>query len=284
MRFDQVAISLSPRTTANCLDLGLLIVRRHARPLLALWAWIAIPSCALTYWLVYQFACSLWTGLLVFLVASAPLGVLTVMGVAPSTFGEPCTFWNVWQRVKHGGWRLLAMVQLLRLGAILAGALFCGVPGALVSVRYGFLAEQFVLAKLSKDLFDSNLKDLLKVEFADLCARALCITIYCGLIWIALFMLADQLGYYVLFGFGLLRGRLNIDLQYMTGEEVLPMLINFLWYDARVVTALVGCGLLVYVLGRLAWFLAYIDLRVRRDCWDMELQIMHEADRLEATG
>jgi hypothetical protein len=283
MRFDQVAISLAPRTTPNCLDLALLIACRHARPLLALWAWIAIPSCALTYWLVDQHACSLWTGSLVFLVASSPLGVLTIMGVAPSAFGEPFTIGQVWRRLHAGGWRLLLIAQALRFAIILAGTL-CFLPGALLAVRFGFVTEQFVLANLSKELFDSNLKELVKAEFSDLGARGMWILIFCGVLCMSLFLLADQVGYYLLFGLGLMRGRLNIDLEYMEPGEVLPMIINFLWYDPRVVTALVACGLLVYVLGRVAWFLAYIDLRVRRDCWDMELQILHEAERLEAVG
>ena len=38
---------------------------------------------------------------------------------------------------------------------------------------------------------------------------------------------------------------------------------------------------LVYPIGRLAWFFCYIDVRVRRDCWDMELSIIQEAERLE---
>jgi hypothetical protein len=281
MRFDQVAISLVPRTTANCLDLALLILRRHARPLLALWALIAIPACTLSYVLVDRFQCSLWTGLLIFLVASSPLGVLAVMGVAPSTFGEPFTVRDVWRRLNSGGWRLLMTTQLLRIGAIFAGTVLCVIPGALLSVRYGFLAEQFVLANLSKDLFDSNLKDLIKAEFTDLFARSVWIAVFCGLLWMSLFMLADAMGYYVLFGMGLITGRLSVDLQYRELSEASASIADFIWHDARVVTALLACGLLVYLLGRLAWFLVYIDLRVRRDCWDMELQIVHEAERLE---
>ncbi|MBI5757063.1 MAG: hypothetical protein HZA46_00940 [Planctomycetales bacterium] len=282
MRFDQVAISLDPRTTANCLDLALLILRRQARPLLALWALIAIPACTLTYILVDQFQCSLWTGLLIFLVTSSPLGVLAVMGVAPSMFGEPFTARDVWRRMNSGGWRLLVTTQLLRIGAIFAGTVLCVIPGALLAVRYGFLTEQFALANLSKDLFDSNLKDLIKAEFSDLCARSVWITLFCGLLWVSLFMLADMVGYYVLFGMGLVTGRLSVDTQYRELDEAFATIVDFIWHDARVVAALLACGLLVYVLGRLAWFLVYIDLRVRRDCWDMELQIVHEAERLEA--
>ena len=29
----------------------------------------------------------------------------------------------------------------------------------------------------------------------------------------------------------------------------------------------------------LAWFFAYVDLRIRRDCWDLELALAEEAQR-----
>ncbi len=41
-----------------------------------------------------------------------------------------------------------------------------------------------------------------------------------------------------------------------------------------------AAGLFAYQLGRIAWFFAYVDARVRRDCWDMELLLSREATRL----
>ncbi len=43
----------------------------------------------------------------------------------------------------------------------------------------------------------------------------------------------------------------------------------------------VAAALFAYQLGRIAWFFAYLDARVRRDCWDMELMLAREATRLE---
>jgi hypothetical protein len=59
--------------------------------------------------------------------------------------------------------------------------------------------------------------------------------------------------------------------------------MQFLWSDPIVVTAALAVAFLVYPIGRLAWFFCYMDVRVRRDCWDMELLIIQEAERLDAT-
>lgn len=39
--------------------------------------------------------------------------------------------------------------------------------------------------------------------------------------------------------------------------------------------------LFAWQLARIAWFFVYVDARVRRDCWDMELLLAREARRLE---
>jgi hypothetical protein len=50
--------------------------------------------------------------------------------------------------------------------------------------------------------------------------------------------------------------------------------------DPRCLTVFAAAVMLVYPIVRLAWFFCYIDLRVRRDCWDMELLFRQEARRL----
>jgi len=45
--------------------------------------------------------------------------------------------------------------------------------------------------------------------------------------------------------------------------------------------SLLAAGLFAYQLGRIAWYFAYLDARVRRDCWEMELLLAREAKRLE---
>ena len=43
------------------------------------------------------------------------------------------------------------------------------------------------------------------------------------------------------------------------------------------------CIWCIYPVIRLAWMLSYIDLRIRRDCWDVALKIDQEAERLGVT-
>jgi hypothetical protein len=42
-----------------------------------------------------------------------------------------------------------------------------------------------------------------------------------------------------------------------------------------------ACWLAGTVFVRLAWLFAYVDVRIRRDLWDLELQFVQEARRLE---
>ena len=44
MRFDQVAVPLAPRSTANCIDLAICFLRHYLKPIAGLWATIALPS------------------------------------------------------------------------------------------------------------------------------------------------------------------------------------------------------------------------------------------------
>jgi hypothetical protein len=56
-----------------------------------------------------------------------------------------------------------------------------------------------------------------------------------------------------------------------------------LFHDPVVLTTLTGTALAAYSFCRLAWFLSYVDLRIRRDCWDLEMALAEEAQRWEAT-
>jgi hypothetical protein len=87
-----------------------------------------------------------------------------------------------------------------------------------------------------------------------------------------------------LLGLPILLGRLKIDMSYFENFwYAMGHALQFLWSDPIVVTAALAVAFLVYPIGRLAWFFCYIDVRVRRDCWDVELSIIQEAERLEAT-
>jgi hypothetical protein len=281
MRFDQVAVPLVPRTTSNCIDLALLFLREHMGPITRLWATIALPACALVYVLVDRYECQLPTGVLVLFLASSPLGILLMTGAAPSAFGEPFTWRRTWA---HLGWRGAASLGwglILRCLIALGLVLFI-FPGCLLAVRTGFFVEQAALSKLARHLHDRRTDELLKGEMGDLFVRGAGIAMFCTLLWFVLLLTADFVSSNLL-GLPILIGRLNVDFSYLRDfGEFIEYLFRFLWRDPVVVTSAIAVALLVYPLGRLAWFFCYLDVRVRRDCWDMELQILQEAERLGA--
>jgi hypothetical protein len=157
-------------------------------------------------------------------------------------------------------------------------------PGWYIAVRSGFFAEQSVLSRLDRHLHDRRTNELLKGEIGDLFQRSAGLVVFCGLLWFVLLVTVDFASARLL-GIPILWGRVTVDTSYLGGfMESVPYLMDFLWSDPVVVTAALACALYAYVIGRLAWFFCYIDVRVRRDCWDMELAILQEARRLETAG
>lgn len=283
MRFDQVTVPLVPRTTSNCIDLAVCFLREHLGPISRLWATVALPACVLVYVLVDRFECRLPTALLVLFFATSPLGVLLMTGAAPCAFGEPFTWRRTWA---HLGWRGAAALGwglILRCLVALGLVLFI-FPGCLLAVRTGFFVEQAALSKLARHLHDRRTDELLKGELGDLFVRAAGIGMFCTLLWFVLLLTMDFVSSNLL-GLPILLGRMKLDIAYVSDfGDFLDYLFRFLWRDPIVVTSAIAVALLVYPLGRLAWFFCYLDVRVRRDCWDMELQILQEAERLGTAG
>ncbi|HVW01137.1 MAG TPA: hypothetical protein VHB77_12380 [Planctomycetaceae bacterium] len=282
MRFDRAAIALAPRSLSNCLDLALVILRESLGAILGIWALVALPTCALVYCLVNYYEFDLRCAVLAGYLASSPLGVLLIAGVAPCAFGERFTVKSAWRSLRRsGGLWLLAQSMLARI-AIAFGLMLCAIPGVWLAARLGFMAEQEVLGHLAQHLKDRRVKELMQGAMEDLIGRLIGITVYCVLLGIIVFVTLDW-GSSFLLGFPILTGRVHFDFNYAEEwTDAFRYYFSYVWSDPRVVTTMLAAGLLVYVLGRLAWFLCYIDLRVRRDCWDMELQLIHEAQRLEA--
>ena len=281
MRFDRVAIPLVPRSTANCIDLAVCFARQHLAPIAGLWAIVALPTCALVYVLVDRYEFQMPLALLVFLLATSPLGVLIMAGAAPSAFGEPFTFRGTWSRLGWRGTVLLCRGVALRC-LIAVGTVLFLFPGWYLAVRTGFFVEQATLSHLDRHLHDRRADELLKGEIGDLFSRSGAIFSFCALLWLVMLLTANFVSTHLL-GLPILWGRLGLDASYLDDmSDSTTYVLGFLWGDPVVVTAALGVALLVYPIGRLAWFFCYVDVRVRRDCWDMELQIMQEAERLES--
>jgi hypothetical protein len=282
MRFDQVTVPLAPRSTANCLDLAVCFLRQYLRPIAGLWATVAVPSCAVVYLVVDRYEYELPLAALVFFGMTSPLGVLLMAGAGPCAFGEPFTYGGTFARLGWRGIGLLLRGIGLRIAIVLGVVLFI-FPGWYLAVRTGFFVEKSVLSKMARHLHDRRTSELLQGEIGDLFVRSAGIGLFCGLLWMALLFTFDFASSHLL-GLPILLGRLKIDLSYFEGiGDAIGHVLDFLWSDPIVVTAAMAVAFLVYPIGRLAWFFCYIDVRVRRDCWDMELSIIQEAERLEAT-
>ncbi len=281
MRFDRVSIPLVPRSTSNCIDLAVCFLRLYLAPIAALWATVALPACLIVYVLVERYEFKLWLAMLVFFVVTSPLGVLIMTGAAPCAFGEPFTYRGTWSRLGWRGFGLLARGLGWRCVIALGVVLFV-FPGWYIGVRTGFFVEQSALSKLARHLHDRRTDELLKGEIGDLFVRSAGIVSFCTLLWLVMLFTADFASSHLL-GLPILMGRLELDTSYLENvDDAFEYGLHFLWADPIVVTAALAVALLVYPVGRLAWFFCYVDVRVRRDCWDMELQILHEAERLEA--
>lgn len=199
-------------------------------------------------------------------------------------------------------WRVLAMGFLRRLvigiGPALMlftqhiGLIFLGIGLSLIAVygyvRSSFQPEAVFLAAIDRELRSRNTKDLLKSEGIDLLVRGCKILSFCYLMSLVLFITVD-FGSELLLGFPILFGRLADVLPDPTDSDnfiasifkVGSELVAFALGDPLALAAFTTVVLIAYPIGRLAWFFCYIDLRVRRDLWDLELQFQLEAQQLE---
>ncbi len=98
-----------------------------------------------------------------------------------------------------------------------------------------------------------------------------------------------DIGSQTLLGFPILWGHLRDVVPEMSERsnmfnyliDVAAVIISFAMSDPKVLAVLTAVVLSAYAIGRLAWFFCYIDLRVRRDLWDLEIQFQQEAQRLK---
>lgn len=281
MRFDQATVPLEPRSTLNCLDMAFAFLRENFLALAGLWALVAVPACVATYFYVDRLDGNWLVAIVVFFFATVVLGTFVTTGAALCTFGERFTVASTLHRLRWLGWRLVPEGIVWRM-LTLIGLPFGLIPGAYVAVRTGFSVEKRVLSNLARHLHDRRTSELLQGEIGDLVVRAMSIFVYSCLFWLMLVMTIDFASTYLL-GYPILWGRMNFDFEYMEDySEGVDYFVDFFWSDPAIVTLGLASALIAYVPARLAWFFCYIDVRVRRDCWDMELKMLREAERLEA--
>jgi len=174
-----------------------------------------------------------------------------------------------------------AMAGLIMLGIVLT------VISIIVALRTSFLPESKFLASLDEQLHGQGIRELLKREGGDLFLRGIVILGFCFVLGIVMFLTVDK-GCELLLGYPILVGRIQHLVPpgsnpFEAFFKSIPYLFQLFIRDPRCLTVFAASVLFVYPVARLAWFFCYIDLRVRRDCWDMELLFQQEARRLEGT-
>ena len=168
-------------------------------------------------------------------------------------------------------------VRFLTLFAALAFV----IPGWWLAVRSSFFVEQNGLSQWRQGTSDRRTGRLVKQELSQLLTRSAIIIVYLTAYVFSLFLTLDFL-LETVFQVSLFWGRLSDpDMLFYYDESGLVIeFFRLLYEDPAVVTCFCGVLLLVYPVGRFAWFFSYIDLRVRGDFWDLELLFQNEVAQL----
>ena len=304
MRFQRMNVALVPRNSFNCLDLAIRFYGRFLIPVLKLWAVIALPTCLLIYLLSYYFLIEMKTAVTVAYYASSPLGVLLTWNSALFTFGNTQGMASLSRQFQPRMIPLMLRCLLDRallfigpallfytdtFGTSMLGILYMFFPGIWLALRNGFRVEQAALkyigiAAQEENSHDHRTKDLISTHFGTLFWRGLWTFFFCYLLTCILFITFDYLCY-TLLEINILIGQMPYAFDPDNIGDPISNALLLLSTDPRVLTVFTGFILLIYPIGRLAWFFTYIDLRVRYDCWDMELrmnEVSHKLTRREA--
>jgi hypothetical protein len=165
-----------------------------------------------------------------------------------------------------------------RLALVLLAAILTGVWLAL---RTGFLMERTCLSRLDPRLQNEFVSALFKQETGELFGRASWMAQYSLMMWAVLFVSLDAASS-LFFRTPIFLGRLAGLPPGAEAEVYLKEAWELLARDPLVLAALTATALLVYPINRLAWFFCYIDIRVRKDCWDLELRLANKTRELSA--
>lgn len=279
MRFDKATVALTPLTISNTLDLAFRALQIHFLPIAGGWLAITVPTCLVVWGVLDQFELNWVVGAIGYALATVAFNAYLGGAMAAAAFGEPFTMQSAWERVFRRGGQLLWISLGMRCLEVIAAG-FCIIPAIWVTVRYGFAIEQKVLKEIGERRNDRAVSELIGNAASDLVVRWGTIVLFSLLVWVSLSATIDWAAE-TLLQRPIIHGRLNVDARYFEDRSYMVAYIyNLLWKDAAVITFLTAVALAVYPLFRIAWFFALIDLRVRQDCWDVELQIEQEAERL----
>ncbi|MBI1313219.1 hypothetical protein GC176_18155 [bacterium] len=273
MRLDGAIFAIEQRSVGGCIDLAAVFLREHFAGILRLLACFAVPSVLLTWWLIAELEWTTSTCLFLFALESPFCGAALVAAAGHRVFGERFSTRTGLRLVLR---RLPVLLFLLTTARLLtcAGMFLLLLPGYVIATRYGFLSEILLLELCPLRKYETRLNDLLNGTFWSLLGRLIMILVFFSTTVVSLFLFVDLLCG-TLFSWPILSGRIS-SLAYVDRE-----LATLLTVDPRVGTVLVAVLWFVYPIARLAWMFCYLDVRILKEGWDIELDFRIEARRLQ---
>lgn len=286
MRLDRATLSWEPRSLGSCLDLALLLIGRHLLACLALWAVFAVPAGALIYAVAQVSQVSFFWTVVILALFSVPLGVCQVVLALHVAFGEPVQLGSIlWEGLVRQAvitWPMCLLGRPLQL----LGGLFCLVPGWMLTIALGFLTESRLLRTARLQSHDHRISELVRQEFGNLLLRHTGLWVLGFLLWVTVLITCDCAAI-VLVGMSPVFGRIAEAMHNPWQRPEWDVFFMDFWdvstTDPVVLCTMAVTALLVYSLCRLAWFFTYLDFRIRRDCWDLEVALAQEARQWEVS-
>ena len=288
MKLDGATIPIERRNFSETLGLALRLYWSDRGLLLPLTLLFAAPVMLATF-----IACEVTElGLFVawvstFLVAPF-LGAAIVAASGPRVFGEPVRLGGVFRTFRSLFGVLVISLLPLRITVVaLTGFLLSSPPEVLSSLLLMFALplaclvhyrdilrrEVLILERLRGTSCRRRLKDLRLGVSGEILGLLFCTVTVSVYLVAQLFLLVDLFS-------GAALGA-PILLRRFEGGLGSSQLLSIVLGDPLFVTTLVGVVWVVYPLARLCLFLSYLDLRILKECWDLELDFRIEAQRLE---
>lgn len=274
MRIDSATIAIEPRSVGACIDLASLFYREHAKEIFTLTVVFGVPSCLLSFWIASSSDYGLlWSAVLLFTLTPL-LGSAVVSAAGRSVFGERMSARGALRALARDFLPVLLSIVTTRTLTLFAAALCFGLPAPFVAVFYGFSSEVLLLEQLRGSRARERLVELVKHTYFELVLRMSFLFLFASVVVVSLFVLVDQTTG-SLFGLPILFGRASSSYAWTETWQLVA-------YDPWVVATVSGLVWIVYPLARLGWFFCYLDTRIRKEGWDVELAFRVEARRLES--
>lgn len=284
MKLDGATIPIEQRSLGGIIDLAVGLYRNDFLQVIVLTLIFTVPACMLAYWASVETQAGGLLSLAVFYLLSPILGALLVAGVGTRAFGDPFTLKGALSLFLAHSFRLIfwlwtPRLLILGLGCLLymtslgmTPLLLCLPLALLVSKGSMLVREVILLEKLEGYRLRLRLADLRHGDAVGVAQRYLGTLLFASLVVIIAFLMLDSTATFVLEA-PVLFGRLQAA---SLGEAV-----DLLLSDPRCVVTATAVVWLAYPLARLTLYLCYVDIRIRKECWDLELDFRIEARRLE---